>query len=38
MTVALFSSVTRFKYLESIVPNDGEIKGDVNHWIQVGWL
>ena len=30
--------VTRFKYLGSIVQNDGEIEADVNHRIQAGWL
>ena len=29
--------VTRFKYLGSIIQNDGEIKGDVNHSIHAGW-
>jgi hypothetical protein len=30
--------VTQFKYFGSIVQNDEEIKADVNHRIQVGWL
>ena len=30
--------VTTFKYLGSIIQNEGEIEGDVNHMIQVGWL
>ena len=30
--------VTRFKYLGSIVQNDGEIEADVSHHIQAGWL
>jgi len=30
--------VTWFKYLGSIVQNDGEIEADVSHRIQVGWL
>ncbi|KAM7490942.1 hypothetical protein LguiA_033863 [Lonicera macranthoides] len=30
--------VTRFKYLGSIIQEDGEIEGDVNHRIQAGWL
>jgi hypothetical protein len=30
--------VTQFKYLGFIVQKDGEIKADVNHRIQVGWL
>jgi len=30
--------VTRFKYLGSIVQNDGEIEADVSHRIQAGWL
>lgn len=30
--------VTQFKYLGSIIQNDREIEGDVNHQIQVGWL
>ncbi|KAM7524737.1 hypothetical protein LguiA_014639 [Lonicera macranthoides] len=29
---------TRFKYLGSIIQEDGEIEGDVNHRIQAGWL
>ena len=28
----------RFRYLDSIVQNDGEIDGDVISRIQVGWL
>ena len=28
----------RFKYLESIIQCDGNIDGDVNHRIRVGWL
>ena len=27
-----------FKYLGSIIQNDGEIDGDVNKKIKVGWL
>ena len=30
--------VTRFKYLGSIIQNNGEIEGDVSHRIQAGWL
>jgi len=30
--------VTRFKYLGSIVQNNGEVEGCVTHQIQVGWL
>ena len=30
--------VKRFKYLGSIIQNDGEIEGDVNHRIQAGWM
>ena len=29
--------VTRFKYVGSIIHNDGEIEGDVKHRIQAGW-
>ena len=29
--------ITRFKYLRSIIKNDREIEGNVNHRIQVGW-
>ena len=29
--------VTKFKYLGSIIQQDNEIDGDVNHRIQVGW-
>jgi len=34
----IIPQVTRFKYLGSIVQNDGEIKADVSHHIQAGWL
>jgi len=34
----IIPQVTRFKYLGSIVQNNGEIEADVNHLIQVGWL
>jgi len=34
----IIPQVTRFKYLGSIVQNDGEVKGHVNHRIQDGWL
>ena len=34
----IIPQVTRFKYLGSVVQNDGEIEADVNHRIQVGWL
>jgi hypothetical protein len=30
--------VTRFKYLGSVIQNDGEIEEDVNHRIQAGWM
>ena len=30
--------VTRFKYLGSIIQNNGEIEGDASHRIQAGWL
>ena len=30
--------VTSFKYLDSIIQNDGKIEGDINHSIQDGWL
>lgn len=30
--------VTHFKYLGSIIQNDGEIEVVVNHQIQAGWL
>ncbi|KAF1863037.1 hypothetical protein Lal_00018882 [Lupinus albus] len=32
------AEVTRFRYLESIIQDDGEIDGDVNHRIQVVWM
>ncbi|KAL5146984.1 Craniofacial development protein 2 [Glycine soja] len=32
------SSITRFKYLGSVIQDDGEIEGDVNHRIQAGWM
>jgi len=34
----IIPQVTRFKYLGSIVQNDGEIEADVSHHIQAGWL
>jgi len=34
----IIPQVTRFKYLRSIVQNDGGIEADVSHRIQVGWL
>jgi hypothetical protein len=34
----IIPQVTQFKYLESIVQNDGEIEADVSHRIQAGWL
>ena len=34
----IIHQVTRFKYLRSIVQNDGEIEADVSHRIQAGWL
>ena len=34
----IIPQVTRFKYLGSVVQNDGEIEADVNHRIQDGWL
>jgi hypothetical protein len=34
----IIPQVTQFKYLGSIVQNDGEIEADVNHGIQTGWL
>jgi len=34
----IISQVTRFKYLGSIVQDDGEIEADVNHRIQAGWV
>jgi len=34
----IIPQVTRFKYLGSIVQNDGEIEADVSYRIQAGWL
>ncbi|RZC04600.1 Sugar transporter ERD6-like 16 [Glycine soja] len=34
----IISQVTRFKYLGSVIQDDGEIEGDVNHRIQAGWM
>jgi len=34
----IIPQVTRFKYLGSLVQNDGEIEADVSHHIQDGWL
>ena len=33
----IIPQVTRFKYLESIMQNNGEIEGDINHRIQAEW-
>ncbi|KAH1125341.1 hypothetical protein GYH30_014768 [Glycine max] len=34
----IIPQVTRFKYLESVIQDDREIEGDVNHRIQAGWM
>jgi hypothetical protein len=34
----IIPQVTQFKYLRSIVQNDGEIEGNLNHKIHAGWL
>jgi len=34
----IIPQVTRFKYLGSLVQNDGEIEAYVSHRIQAGWL
>ncbi|KAH1189471.1 Cytochrome P450 704C1 [Glycine max] len=34
----IIPQVTRFKYLGSVIQDDGEIEGDVNHCIQAGWM
>ncbi|RZB60825.1 Alcohol dehydrogenase-like 6 [Glycine soja] len=34
----IIPQVTRFKYLGSVIQDDGEIDGDVNHRIQAGWM
>ncbi|KAL5146296.1 Craniofacial development protein 2 [Glycine soja] len=34
----IIHQVTRFKYLGSVIQDDGEIEGDVNHRIQAGWM
>ncbi|KAL5161290.1 LINE-1 retrotransposable element ORF2 protein [Glycine soja] len=34
----IIPQVTRFKYLGSIIQDDGEIEGDGNHRIQAGWI
>lgn len=34
----IIPQVTKFEYLRSIVQNDGEIEGNLNHKIQAGWL
>ena len=33
----IIPQVTKFKYLGSIIRQDGEIDDDVNHRIQAGW-
>ena len=33
----IIPQVERFRYLGSIIQNDGEIIGDVNYRIQAGW-
>ena len=32
------ASMSKFKYLESIIQSNGEIDGDVTHCTQAGWL
>ncbi|KAH1216587.1 hypothetical protein HKD37_13G036043 [Glycine soja] len=34
----IIPQVTRFKYLGSVIQDDGEIEGDVNRRIQAGWM
>ncbi|KAL5123966.1 Craniofacial development protein 2 [Glycine soja] len=34
----IIPQVTRFKYLGSVIQDDGQIEGDVNHRIQAGWM
>ncbi|KAH1237173.1 Craniofacial development protein 2 [Glycine max] len=34
----IIPQVTRFKYLGSVIQDDGGIEGDVNHRIQAGWM
>ena len=34
----IIPQVPRFKYLGSVIQDDGEIEGDVNHRIQAGWM
>lgn len=34
----ILSEVTQLKYLRSIVQNNGEIEGGINHRIQARWL
>ncbi|KAH1257632.1 hypothetical protein GmHk_03G007566 [Glycine max] len=34
----IIPQVTQFKYLGSVIHDDGEIEGDVNHRIQAGWM
>ncbi|KAH1257658.1 Craniofacial development protein 2 [Glycine max] len=34
----IIPQVTRFKYLGSVIQDDGESEGDVNHRIQAGWM
>ncbi|KAF1891102.1 hypothetical protein Lal_00001241 [Lupinus albus] len=34
----IMPQVTRFRYLESIIQDDGENDGDENHMIQAGWI
>ncbi|KAL5146330.1 Craniofacial development protein 2 [Glycine soja] len=34
----IIPQVTLFKYLGSVIQDDGEIEGDVNHRIQAGWM
>ena len=35
---AVVKSMTKYKYLESIIQRDGEIDGVINHRIRAGWL
>jgi len=34
---AVMPRVERFRYLDSIIQENGEIDEDINQWIKIGW-
>ena len=37
MDGVVIPTVEKFKYLGSIIEQNGDINEDINHWIRVGW-